>query len=301
MFLFNTPVWLIISQKPAKSPVFRIRTHVLLFKVEEVKFVIGTSMRNKSNCFIGFCLSLQLIVSIPFSSFAQSDTVLQERQWYKSVLFKTVAPPALLIGYGVSTMGEHGLFYSSKDARRDIQAEFPGFHTQADNLLVFVPIAGVFALNVGGVKGKHNYVDVTLLYGLSMAASLAATNSLKYSIRELRPDNSTYNSFPSGHTSSAFVAAEVMHQEYKDESLWYSVAGYTVGAATGVLRMMNNRHWLSDVFVGAGIGILATKVTYLYYPWFQEKVLKNKTKNLGLIPFFYSRSGGGVALIFRPE
>ena len=73
--------------------------------------------------------------------------------------------------------------------------------------------------------------------------------------------------FPSGHTATAFVAAEFIQQEFKDASPWYGFAGYTVATATGTLRMLKNAHWFSDVVAGAGVGILTTKLTYLAYPF----------------------------------
>ena len=39
-------------------------------------------------------------------------------------------------------------------------------------------------------------------------------------------------------------------------SPWYAVGGYAVATFTGVMRVLNNRHWISDVLSGAGIGIL---------------------------------------------
>jgi hypothetical protein len=45
-------------------------------------------------------------------------------------------------------------------------------------------------------------------------------------------------------------------------SPWYSVAGFGVATATGVMRIMNNRHWISDVLSGAGIGIMSTELGY---------------------------------------
>ena len=45
-------------------------------------------------------------------------------------------------------------------------------------------------------------------------------------------------------------------------SPWYSVAGYGVATATGVMRVLNNRHWISDVLSGAGIGIMSTELAY---------------------------------------
>jgi membrane-associated phospholipid phosphatase len=74
-----------------------------------------------------------------------------------------------------------------------------------------------------------------------------------------------YRSFPSGHTLAAFAAAAAVSAE---TSRWWSWASYTIGpamyggaAAVGISRMYNNRHWASDVILGAAIGTFAgTKV-----------------------------------------
>lgn len=74
-----------------------------------------------------------------------------------------------------------------------------------------------------------------------------------------------YRSFPSGHTLAAFAAAAAVSAE---TSRWWPWASYTIGpamyggaAAVGISRMYNNRHWASDVILGAAIGTFAgTKV-----------------------------------------
>jgi membrane-associated phospholipid phosphatase len=70
-----------------------------------------------------------------------------------------------------------------------------------------------------------------------------------------------YRSFPSGHTTSAFAAAAAVSSE---TSRWWPSSRWIIGpvlftgaALTGVSRMYNNRHWASDVLVGAGIGTFA--------------------------------------------
>ena len=79
----------------------------------------------------------------------------------------------------------------------------------------------------------------------------------------MRPDGSQANSWPSGHTATAFVGATLLHKEYGlTRSPWFSVAGYGVATATGVMRVLNNRHWVSDVMSGAGIGIMSTELGY---------------------------------------
>ena len=82
-----------------------------------------------------------------------------------------------------------------------------------------------------------------------------------------RPDGSSNNSFPSGHTATAFAGAEFLWQEYKDVNIWYGITGYAVATGTGIFRIYNARHWLSDVVMGAGIGILTTKIAYWIFPY----------------------------------
>ncbi|MCD8166055.1 MAG: phosphatase PAP2 family protein [Bacteroides sp.] len=117
-----------------------------------------------------------------------------------------------------------------------------------------------------GIKGKNNFRDRTIVLGLACAFTAIPVNGLKYTTKIERPNGSRKNSFPSGHTAVAFMGAEFLWQEYKDVSLWYSIAGYTIAAGTGALRMYNNKHWLGDVAAGAGFGILSTKLAYLIQP-----------------------------------
>jgi len=78
------------------------------------------------------------------------------------------------------------------------------------------------------------------------------------------------------------MGAEFLWQEYKYVSPWIGIAGYTIAAGTGILRMYNNKHWFTDIVAGAGFGILSTKMAYWLYPtikttFFREKHLKNIT------------------------
>ncbi|WP_317047850.1 phosphatase PAP2 family protein [Pedobacter chinensis] len=57
-----------------------------------------------------------------------------------------------------------------------------------------------------------------------------------------------------------------LYQEFRYKSPWIGYAGYFVAAATGTLRLYNNKHWFSDVVAGAGSGIASTKLGYLAYP-----------------------------------
>lgn len=68
-------------------------------------------------------------------------------------------------------------------------------------------------------------------------------------------------SFPSYHTTQAFIGATVLAEEYggRRGGGWIMAGGFTLATATGAMRLLNNRHWSSDVLAGAGIGILSTE------------------------------------------
>lgn len=86
--------------------------------------------------------------------------------------------------------------------------------------------------------------------------------SLKQTTHVMRPDGSNDHSFPSGHTATAFMTATMLTKEYGHKSPWVGIGAYAVAATTGLMRMANNKHWLSDVLTGAGIGILSTELGY---------------------------------------
>ena len=99
-------------------------------------------------------------------------------------------------------------------------------------------------------------------------------------------------SFPSGHTATAFMGAEFLRKEYWDVSPWIGVAGYAVAAGTGFFRMYNNRHWLTDVLTGAGIGILSTQAAYWLYPTITKTFFRKRYKNIFISPYFSKEEKG---------
>ena len=137
------------------------------------------------------------------------------------------------------------------------------FKTSVDDYMQFAPLVLATGLKLGGVDGRSDWLRYIVSAGMSYAIMAAIVNPIKYAAKEMRPDGSSANSFPSGHTATAFVGATILHKEYGlTHSPWYSAAGYAVATATGILRVLNNRHWVSDVLAGAGIGIFSTELAY---------------------------------------
>jgi len=217
-----------------------------------------------------------------------SDTARNESVSPRFNPVSMVAVPAGLITYGILNWDDNGI-YSSQDAYQDIQDAHPDFQTNVDDYLQFLPVIGVYGLNLAGIKGENNFVDRTMIYLISLSMTELTTLVLKEETHRLRPDSSDYRSFPSGHTSAAFVSATFLFREYRDVSIWYGIAGYSMATATGVLRMLNNKHWMSDVFVGAGLGILFTELTYYVYPpiknFFGNRIFHRDLQAFSFLPY----------------
>lgn len=206
--------------------------------------------------------------------------------------YKQLIIPGVLIGYGVAALNSRSLNDFDKDVREDLKHNT---HTDIDQFTLYAPAAAVYALNAFGVKGKHNFKDRTIVYATAFLLSNLTVKTLKSTTDVTRPNGLVDNSFPSGHTTAAFLGAEFLWQEYKDVSIWYGVAGYTVATATGVMRLTNDRHWVSDIVAGAGIGILSTKAAY----WLLEPInnllfsSKEEKKTAMLLPFYNGNQAGG--------
>ncbi len=137
------------------------------------------------------------------------------------------------------------------------------FKSEIDNYTQFAPMALASGLQLAGVEGRSDLYRYFISGLMSYGIMAAIVNPIKHTAKEMRPDGSTANSWPSGHTATAFVSATILHKEYGlTRSPWYSIFGYGVATATGVMRVLNNRHWISDVLSGAGIGILSTELAY---------------------------------------
>ena len=137
------------------------------------------------------------------------------------------------------------------------------FKTGIDDYTQFFGPAAVVGLKLAGVEGRSDWPRLLASAGMGYGIMALFVNTIKHTAKEMRPDGSTANSWPSGHTATAFVGATLLHKEYGlTRSPWFSVAGYGVATATGVMRVLNNRHWISDVLSGAGLGILSGELGY---------------------------------------
>lgn len=208
--------------------------------------------------------------------------------------FKQLIIPTVLISYGVAGLSTGKIKEWNEDIQKNVESNHYATNS-IDDIMAVIPVASVYGLNIAGIKGKNNLKNETIILLTSLTIVTTSVLTLKYTTNEERPDGSSNDSFPSGHTAFAFAGAEFLLQEYKNKSIWYGIGGYTIATATGLLRIYNNEHWLSDVIAGAGIGILSTKIAYWINPYINNKILHTKEQNKSstfVYPFYNGKEMG---------
>ena len=148
------------------------------------------------------------------------------------------------------------------EAVRDEVANLDPQRLYFDDYMQYLTAAAPLTLKLCGLNSRHTMGRMALLEGGSYLLGAGWLNAFKYGMGVLRPDNSAFNSFPSGHTFVAFTGAELLRREYGEEYPWIAVAGYTVATAVALMRVYNNRHWVGDVLAGAGLGIMSVTLVY---------------------------------------
>lgn len=170
-----------------------------------------------------------------------------------------------------------GIVVKSEDDRfRSLRNDYlPRFDRHADDYLQYAPAAVMLGMKAFGVKGRSSWGRMIVSDAFAALLMGSAVNTLKQTAHAVRPDGSNDRSFPSGHTATAFMTATMLTKEYGHKSPWIGIGAYTAASATGLMRMANNKHWLSDVLTGAGIGILSTELGY----YFADLIFKEKGIN----------------------
>ncbi len=188
----------------------------------------------------------------------------------------SLVPPAVLVAYGVASFYAHPLRHFDRYIYTSTQNRTFVTKTNVENYIQYAPVVLTYGLNLVGVHGKNTFVDRTLTLALAGGMLELTTFTIKHATHRLRPNGADRYSFPSGHTSNAFLEAEFMSQELSGNSVFYGIAGYAFATATGTFRIYHHDHWFSDVVAGAGFGILATKGAYLLYPYIRNSLFKGK-------------------------
>ncbi len=105
-----------------------------------------------------------------------------------------------------------------------------------------------------------------------------------------------FDSFPSGHSTTAFAIATVFAERYNETPV-VPVIAYTLATLVGLSRMTEHAHWASDVFAGGLIGYLCAKDVVVHggeHPPHESSLMRTDAPrfSLGVRPL----EGGGAAL-----
>ncbi len=143
-----------------------------------------------------------------------------------------------------------------------------------DGFIVFPAISSLY---LTGYLFKYKKLKTASLSAIESALiSGIFTTIIKASFHRHRPNTgnpyntfdgpsftSKNNSFPSGHTAVAFAIADSFSKAYSGYPV-VPVLLYGLAGAVGFSRINDNKHWASDVFLGAAIGITVSRVIYKY-------------------------------------
>ena len=239
--------------------------------------------------------NITLIVLLIFnlSGFSQIESIdssyVARSKPEKSFLKQSIVPLSL-IGAGLFVNYSNG-FFGKENLQENIQNQFPDFSTEVDDYIQFAPAVMMYAADLFKVPSKNDAFTQTKYLIIAMLGNTIVVTSLKRITNEERPSGGEH-SFPSGHTSTAFVMATVLFHEFKDTKPALAYSGFAFATATGVLRVLNNAHWVSDVLVGAGIGIIITDLVYRFEPLKNWRPFKNKKVHALISPSYLDNTFG---------
>lgn len=211
----------------------------------------------------------------------------------KYKLGKNLIAPGLLIIGGIAVELSDG-YLGRDNLQTVIRSGNPNFSTTTDDYLQYVPIVQIYTANLVGIKGKNSLFNQTKYLVIAELSTSLITHLLKNTLNVQRP-NGGEHSFPSGHTSQAFSGASVLFMEYNQTSPVLAYSGLAVASGVGVLRVLNNKHRVSDVLAGAGIATGITALVYYFKPLENWNPFGKKAKN---VSFICSENTAGISINF---
>ena len=146
--------------------------------------------------------------------------------------------------------------------------------TTGDILQVAVPLASLAST----LWVEDDYTG-SIQFAKSLVTSSLSTLALKHLVNERRPNGNCCDSFPSGHTSVAFMGASFIQFRYG----WkYSIPAYAAATFVGYSRVDSKEHYTRDVVAGALVGVLSS---YLFTSSYQHK-------NINVTPYAFNNQLG---------
>ena len=224
-------------------------------------------MMKKIGVFFLFFLSI--------CSFSQKQDSLKIDNQRFDFKYKKLSVPVGLMASGIIFDG-NGRESLKNEIVEERNEHLFGFENHLDDYLQLAPFVAIYGLEMAGMKPRTDWKNRTAILVKGQILNLGMVYILKKTLKETRPDGTAF-SFPSGHTANVFAGATMLSIEYGEEYKWVPYVSYGVATTVGVMRIANNKHYISDVLFGAGLGILSMKTAYWthQYKWNRPKSEKD--------------------------
>ncbi len=187
------------------------------------------------------------------------------------------------VGGGMALAAHHWDGHTMNEAREHLGSQ-RGLFTPGNIGGQFALQAGVgyATMAIGKATGDAKVAWLGADLVRAQLLSQTVVQGLKYSAGRTRPDGSNDLSFPSGHTATATATASVLQRYFGWKA---GVPAYAFAAYVGSARIASDKHHLSDVMMGAAIGIAAGRTVTLG--------LAGEKFDVGITP-----TSGGAAVMF---
>jgi hypothetical protein len=246
--------------KHASAPVSGKEPATAIFPIEKESITLLSVPSEIITDTIGLAVRMERLASNSFSQYYKVRRFYIPPVEYKLNL-KDLIVPASLVTFGALA--------SHTDKYRDIlPITRPNPHdreTPVDDIAQLAVAPSLFIFDALGDE-KHHPIDQFFVTAMSYGIMVLPVRYIKNHYSSLRPYGGE-NSFPSGHTATAFVGSHIIYKEFKDSNPWIAYSGYAMGAFVAGSRVAHDKHWVSDVVAGAGIAMLSTELAYwIYFP-----------------------------------
>lgn len=235
---------------------------------------------------ISACLVLVIMLMMSFGTAIAEERYSLLRNLKEDVVYAVTSPSRMEKNSALITLGIIGAGAAAYSQDEKIRSYFQDRRTSSRDDISEVAANfgdGLYDLGFLAVYGGSGYFignekmqETALLSLESFIVANTVGTAAKIGLGRSRPyteDGSTrYSSFstdsdhtamPSGHTISAFSIASVFAEEYENPAV--DVIAYGLASMVGIQRMYGDKHWASDVFAGAVIGIVSGKsIVYLH-------------------------------------
>lgn len=184
-------------------------------------------------------------------------------RWYEAAVLAGVAGIVFVNDRGIrDQLSDHDTGF--RNAVADLGSQM------AHGMVVFPVLAlGTVGGKLVGAPGVSRVSWRALKAATIATAAVLLTKTVVGRDRPFRSPEDAYvfspfrikdNAFPSGHTAIIFAVAASLAIETQDS--WSDAAFYGLASLTGYARMHHDKHWASDVIVGAGLGILSARFVH---------------------------------------